>query len=139
MLTRLFAAAALMVTAAGCGLTAPEPTTPPVQSGRISIGDSTQKTQSVSCAQTQWDLTIDATADTGTAHVFLQLGDRQPVVRTVDIQNLNGLNGVLADPSKAQAAVNRSGSYTITGTATVTDAANPAQSKDLPFRIDVTC
>jgi hypothetical protein len=69
----------------------------------------------------------------------VQLGDRQPVVRTVDIQNLNGLNGVVGDPRKAEAAVNNNGSYSITGTAVVTDAAHPAASKDLPFRIDVTC
>jgi predicted small lipoprotein YifL len=137
--TRRFAVLAAVAATAGCGLTGPEPSTPPEQSGRISIGDSTQKTQSVSCTQTQWDLTIDAKAETGRARAFLQLGGDRPVVRTVAIENINGLNGAVGTGGKAEASVTKHGGYTITGTAVVTDAANPAQTKDLPFKIDVTC
>jgi ipoprotein LpqH len=139
MQIRLFAMVVTLTVTAGCGLTGPEPTTPSEQSGRISIGDSTQKTQSVTCTQTQWDLTIDAKAETGRARAFLQLGSDQPVVRTVNIENINGLNGAVGDSGKAEASPTSHGGYTITGTAVVTDAANPGQTKNMPFKIDVTC
>lgn len=135
----LIAASSAVAVTAGCGLTGTEPKEP--QPGRITVGDATQKTRSVACTQNQWDLSIDAKAETGRARVFLDLSGPDPVVRTVNLENINGLNGsVGGDSGKAEAAIDRgTGAYKITGTAVVSDAANPAQTKDLPFSIDLTC
>ena len=137
---RLTAALTAVTLTAGCGLTGSEPSEPSQQSGKIAVGDTSQRTQSVKCAQIEWDLTIDAIADPGRAHAFLQLGGPKPIVRTVNIENVNGLNaisgGTVAD---AEASLKNSSVYTITGTAVVTDSAHPGQTKDMPFTIEAPC
>lgn len=125
---------------AGCGMTGTPPNTPPQQAGQITVGDKSQHTQSVKCSQVQGSLTIEATADPGRAHAFLQLGGEKPIVKTVDIQNIDGLNGIVGgDSGKAEASANGSSIYTITGTAVVSDAAHPGQTNELPFKIEAPC
>ena len=64
----------------------------------------------------------------------------RPVVKTVSLQNINGLNGVSGgDVGKAEASINGSSVYTITGTAAVSDPATPGQTKDMPFTIEAPC
>ena len=143
MQTRLIGWTAILVAVAataGCGLTGEDPDEPSQQSGSIALGDKTQRTQSVKCTQTDWALTIDANADPGRAHVLLQLGGEQPLVRSVDIQQLNGLSGVSGGVvGKAEARLNNRSSYTISGTARVTDSAHPAQTTDMPFKVEAPC
>lgn len=143
MLTRLIgvtAALAAVAATAGCGLTGEEPNEPSQKSGSITLGDKTAKTQSVSCSQTEWALTINVNAEPARARVFLQLGGEQPLVRTVSIENVDGLSGVSGGVAgKAEARLDNTSSFTITGTARATDAAQPARTKDMPFRIDVPC
>ena len=49
---------------------------------------------------------------------MLKLGGEKPIVKTVSIENIDGLNGVSGgDVGKAEATINGSSIYTITGTA----------------------
>lgn len=134
---RLCLAMAAIVLTAGCGLTGSEPTETPQHDGRITIADKTRNTQSVSCTQTEWLLSIEVSATPGRASAALQLGGDRPIVQTVAIENIDGLNGV-ADADKAEAAV-VDGTYTITGTAVVSVTADPGQSTTAPFRIEAPC
>lgn len=139
-LVRFTAALAGVAVTAGCGLTGSEPNEPSVQSGKIAVGDKSQRTQSVKCQQTEWQLAIDAKADPGRAHALLQLGGNKPTVQTVNIQNIDGLNGISGGTvAEASASVKGNSVYTITGTAIVTDPAHPAQTVDMPFTIEAPC
>ena len=40
---------------------------------------------------------------------------------------------------KAEASANGSSLYTITGTAVASDAANPGQTRSMPFKIEAPC
>ncbi|WP_082683983.1 MULTISPECIES: lipoprotein LpqH [unclassified Mycobacterium] len=123
----------------GCGLTGPAPTEVPAQSGRISIDGTSQNTESVECTQHAWDLMIDAAAKPGHAEVFLHLGGSEPVVRTVNIQNINDVHGVAGgDTGKAEASIDGN-VYTITGTVVGSGRANPSQSRPMPFEIKAPC
>jgi lipoprotein LpqH len=143
MQNRLFGVAAVLaagVMTSGCGLTGTPASEPSMKSGRITVGDRTQDTQSVACTQNQWDLTIDASADPGRAQVFLQLGGQTPDVRTVNIENIDGLSGVSGgDVGQAEASTKGSSNYVITGTAVVSDVASPGQTKTMPFKIEAPC
>jgi hypothetical protein len=143
MRRQLFSLAAALVTvaaSAGCGLVGNQPAEPSQKSGRIVVGDKSLQTQSLKCTQTGWDLTIRANANPGRALALLQLGGDVPVVRTVSIENIDGLSGVSGgDAGKAEASLNGSSAYTITGTAAVSDPATPGQTTDKPFRIDAPC
>lgn len=134
------AALTAVAVTAGCGLTGSPANEPSQRSGKITVGDNTQHTQSVKCTQIKWGLTIDANAEPGRAHVFLQLGGEKPVVQTVNIENIDGVSGVAGgDVGKAEASANSSSIYTITGTAVASDAAHPGQTKNLPFKIEAPC
>lgn len=122
---------------AGCGLTGSEPTERPEQSGRITLADKTRNTQVVSCTQVDWLLSIEANAAPGGASAALQLGGDRPIVQTVAIENIDGLNGI-AEADKAEASV-VDGTYTITGTAVVSVTADPGQTTTAPFRIEAPC
>ena len=142
MQTRLLvlttALAATAVTA-GCGLTGTEPSERSQRSGHITIGDKTQNTQSVKCTQNEWLLSINANADPGGARALLQIGGEKPIVKTVSIENIDGLNGVSGgDVGKAEASA-KGGIYTISGTAVVSGPATPGQTSDLPFKIEAPC
>lgn len=122
---------------AGCGLTGSEPTERPEQSGRITLADKTRNTQVVSCTQVDWLLSIEANTAPGRASAALQLGGDRPIVQTVAIENIDGLNGI-AEADKAEASV-VDGTYTITGTAVVSVTADPGQTTTAPFRIEAPC
>jgi hypothetical protein len=143
VLTRLIgltATLAAVAATAGCGLTGEEPSEPSQTAGKITIGDKSRQTQDIACSQTEWALTIDADADPARAHVFLQLGGEKPLVRSVSIENLDGLSGVSGGVvGKAEARLDNRSSYTVTGTARVTDPARPAQTTDMPFSITAPC
>jgi ipoprotein LpqH len=143
MQTRLLGLAAALTTAAataGCGMTGTEPAEPSQRSGRVTVGDRTQDTQSVKCTQNEWLLSIEASADPGRARALLQIGGEKPVVRTVNIENIDGVNGIAGgDVGKAEASTNGSSLYTITGTAVVSDVAKPGRTTDTPFKIEVPC
>lgn len=125
---------------AGCGLTGTEPNEPSQKSGRIIVGDKSRNTQSVKCTQNEWLLTIDAKTDSGRAHALLQLGGQTPIVNSVNIENVDGLNGISGgDVRTAEATLNGSSVYRITGTAVVSDRAHPAQTTDMPFTIEAPC
>ena len=87
-----------------------------------------------------WSLGIVASAKPARARALLQLGGFRPIVRTVNIENIDGLSGVAGgDIGTAEASANGSSMYTITGTALVSDAAHPGQTQSLPFKIEAPC
>jgi ipoprotein LpqH len=139
---RLVGLAGALVAAAsasGCGLVAPPPSQPSEQSGRITIDGHARQTQSVSCSQVQWFLTIDASAEPGHAQAFLQLGGDRPIVQTINIVNIDDINGNIGgDVGNAEASLDGS-TYTISGTAVGSDSANPGQTRELPFEIKAPC
>ncbi|SEH48140.1 lipoprotein antigen [Mycolicibacterium rutilum] len=131
------AATALLV--AGCGLTGPAPNETPAQSGHITIADRSRTTQSVECTQHDWAMTIDADANPGRAQVYLELGGAAPVVRTVTIENVDGLDGVSGgDTGKATASTDGN-VYKVSGTAVVADRGKPGQTRPMPFEITAPC
>lgn len=135
--TGMVVALAAATLLSGCG--GSEPGAAPVSTGQITIGDKTQQTRSVACSQNAWDLSINATSEPGNARVFLQLGGEQPIVRSVEIQNIGGLSGVAGmDVGRAEATV-RNGTYKIIGTAVASDRAVPGQTKEMPFEIETPC
>jgi ipoprotein LpqH len=135
----LVAALTAVTVTAGCSLTGPEPATQTEKSGRITIGDKTRNTKSVSCTQDQWLMSIEATAPPGRARASLELGGEKPLVNTVSIDNLDGVTGVAGSGvGKAEASFNGS-EYIVTGTAVVSDPAHPGESTSLPFKIEAPC
>ena len=128
-----------VVLTSGCGLTGSEPAETAEKSGRITFADKSRNTQSVSCTQNEWLLVIDAQAGPGSARASLELGGERPVVNTVSIENLDGLHGTAGrGTGKAEASL-AGGTYTISGTAVVSDAARPGQTTTAPFRIEAPC
>ncbi|MGE2718490.1 lipoprotein LpqH [Mycolicibacterium celeriflavum] len=132
----VLAAAAVV---SGCGLVGSTPSEEPAQSGRIVVDGNGLDTKSVECTQHEWSMQIDAKATTGSAQVFLELGGEKPVVRTVNIENVNEINGAAGgDAGKAEATT--SGNvYTITGTVIGADGKNPGQTRTMPFQIKAPC
>jgi hypothetical protein len=103
------------------------------------LDGNTQQTQSVSCTQNQWDMTIDASAESGRARVLLQLGGPKPVVRTVNIENVNHTSGV-AGSGVGEAEASADGdTYTVVGTAVGSDSANSSQKRSMRFEIKAPC
>jgi hypothetical protein len=104
------------------------------------VGDKSQSTTSVTCTQNQWALSIEATTEHGRARAYLQIGGEEPIVRTVSIENIDGLNGISGgDVGTAQASVAGGNTYKITGTAVVSDWAKPGTTTEMPFSIEVPC
>ncbi|AEV71576.1 conserved lipoprotein/antigen [Mycolicibacterium rhodesiae NBB3] len=140
MRIRLMAVLAAATLASGCGLSGPTPSERSEQSGKITVGEVSQQTQSVKCTQDQWALTIDASTGPGRARAYLQIGGVEPVVRTVNLENIDGLNGIAGgDVGSAEASVNGGNTYKITGTAVVSDPNRPGITNDMPFAIEVPC
>jgi lipoprotein LpqH len=134
------AAMAAVAVTAGCGLVGTPPNEPSQKSGQVTIGDKTHQTQSVKCTQVDRALQIAAKADQGGARVLLQLGGDKPIVKTVSIENIDGLNGISGgDVGKAEASLDGSSIYTITGTAVVSGPGTPGQTTDMPFTIEAPC
>ncbi len=140
MRIRFMAVLAVAATTSACGLTGPPPAERPEQSGKISVGDKSQQTQSVKCTQDQWALSIDAATARGRARAYVQNGGVQPVVRTVNLENIDGLNGIAgSDVGSAEASIAGGDTYKITGTAVVSDPENPGATTEQPFSIEVPC
>jgi hypothetical protein len=136
----LTAALVAVAVTAGCGLTGTEPSEPSQKSGQVTVGDKTLQTQSIKCTQVEWTLQIAAKADAGGARVLLQLGGAKPIVETVSIENIDGINGVSGgDVGKADASLTGSSVYMITGTAVVSGPTTPGHTKDVPFTIEAPC
>ena len=78
-------------------------------------------------------------AATGIAAVVSE-GD-SPTVTSVGLGNVNGVTlGYQSGTGQGEAKAEKSGStYTISGTATGIDMANPTQPVNKPFEIEVTC
>ena len=136
---RLLAVLAAAILTSGCGLTGPEPAEPPQGSGKITVGDKSQQTQSVSCTQDQWALSIDATTDTGRARAYLELGGPELVVKTVSLEDIDGLNAVSGGDVGNAVAATEGGIYKITGTADVSDPDNPGSTREMTFSITAPC
>lgn len=143
MQSRRFGLTAVVVAAAltsGCGLTGPAPSEASQRSGKVTLGASSQSTKSTECTQVQWALSIDATTEHGRARAYLQLGGAEPIVRTVSIENIDGLNGISGgDVGAAQASVVNGNTYKITGTAVVSYPAEPGSTTEMPFTIETPC
>jgi ipoprotein LpqH len=140
MHTRVTAMLALAAVTAGCGLTGPEPSEASQRSGEVTVGDRSQSTKSVECTQDQWALSIDATTEHGRARAYLQIGGVEPIVRTVSIENIDGLNGISGgDVGDATASVAGGNTYKITGTAVVSEPAKPGATTEMPFSIETPC
>jgi ipoprotein LpqH len=134
-------AGALVATAlaSGCNLAGPSPSQPSEKSGQVSIDGHTRNSETVACSQVEWFQTIELNVPPGRAEASLELSGAEPVVRTVNITNIDDITGsVGGDVGTAKAVIDR-GTYTITGTAIGTDRANPGQSRELPFEIKVPC
>ncbi|KUI44902.1 hypothetical protein AU197_11525 [Mycobacterium sp. IS-1590] len=130
---------AAVAVVSGCGLVGPTPSEEPARSGRIVIDGTGVDTQSVECTQHEWSMQIDAKATTGSAQVFLELGGERPVVRTVNIENVNEINGSAGgDNGKAEATIDGN-TYTISGTVVGADGRNTAQTRTMPFEIKAPC
>jgi ipoprotein LpqH len=143
MQIRRFGQTAVVVAAAitsGCGLTGPEPSEASQRSGEVTVGGKSQSTKSVKCTQDQWALSIDATTEHGRARAYLQIGGVEPIVRTVSIENIDGLNGISGgDVGDATASVAGGNTYKITGTAVVSEPAKPGATTEMPFSIETPC
>ncbi len=138
--TGVLAALAGVLVVAGCGLVGTEPNERPQQSGKVTVGDKSVQTQSVTCTQIEQLLTIRAVASPGNGRAELKLGGEKPEVQTVNLENIDGLNAVVGGTQgKAEATADGTSSYKITGTAVVSDAAHPAQTQTLPFTFDAPC
>lgn len=79
----------------------------------------------------------DATTGIG---AVVSSGDN-PTVHSVGLGNVNGVTlGYTSGTGQGEANVEKAGNtYTITGTATGINMANPLQPVDKPFEIEVTC
>ena len=132
-------AVAVVAVVSGCGLVGPTPNTVPEEAGRITIDGNAQDTESVDCVQQDFSMLIDANTAQGRAHIYLQLGGVVPVVRTVTIEGVNGVNAVAGgNVGKAEAAIDRN-VYTISGTAVGADPEGPGQTRTMPFEIKAPC
>ncbi|MGZ5364293.1 MAG: lipoprotein LpqH [Mycobacterium sp.] len=141
MRTQLIAALAVAAVTSGCGLMGTESTEPSQRSGEVTVGDKSRQTRLVKCTQNQWSLSIEATTDPGRTRAYLQLGGVEPKVRTVSIENIDGLYGIAGgDVGTAEASTEGNSVYKITGTAVVSDPANnPGTTTEMPFSIEVPC
>jgi ipoprotein LpqH len=95
----------------------------------------------VSCTQVNGNLSIGM-GDPSTGVGAVVTNADPPVVQAVGLGNLGGatLGYSAGAPNQGSAQATKSGnSYTIKGTATGADAANPQQSVSKSFEMDVTC
>jgi lipoprotein LpqH len=104
-------------------------------------GQAQNVTGQVSCTQVNGNLSIGIGDPTTGIGAVLTNAD-PPVVQAVGLGNLTGVTlGYSAGaPNQASAQATKSGnSYTIKGTATGVNSANPQQPLSKSFEMDVTC
>ena len=113
----------------------------PVGNKVIIDGQAQNVTGPISCTQVNGNLSIGI-GDPSTGVGAVVTNADPPVVQAVGLGNLTGatLGYSAGAPNQANAQATKSGnSYTIKGTATGVNQANPDQTLSKPFEIDVTC
>jgi lipoprotein LpqH len=102
-------------------------------------GKNQNVTGSAVCATTNGTVNIAiGAAATGVGAVLTDANP--PVVKSVGLGNVNGVTLAYAPGGAGSASATKNGSsYTIKGTATGIDMANPMTPVTKPFEIDVTC
>ena len=113
----------------------------PVGNKVIIDGQAQNVTGPISCTQVNGNLSIGI-GDPSTGVGAVVTNADPPVVQAVGLGNLTGatLGYSAGAPNQANAQATKSGnSYTIKGTATGVNQANPDQALSKPFEIDVTC
>jgi lipoprotein LpqH len=104
-------------------------------------GQAQNVTGPISCTQVNGNLSIGI-GDPSTGVGAVVTNADPPVVQAVGLGNLTGatLGYSAGAPNQAIAQATKNGnSYTIKGTATGVNQANPDQALSKPFEIDVTC
>jgi ipoprotein LpqH len=104
-------------------------------------GQAQNATGPISCTQVNGNLSIGI-GDPSTGVGAVVTNADPPVVQAVGLGNLTGatLGYSAGAPNQGSVQATKSGnSYTIKGTATGVDAANPQQALSKSFEIDVTC
>ena len=148
ILVGIAAAATVVAGLAGCssnkpGTTASSSSSAPAPGGnKVIIDGQTQTvTGQVSCTQVNGNLSIGIGDPTTGIGAVVTNAD-PPVVQAVGLGNLTGVTlGYSAGAqNQANAQATKSGnSYTIKGTATGANSANPQQALTKSFEMDVTC
>ncbi len=113
----------------------------PVGNKVIIDGQAQNVTGPISCTQVNGNLSIGI-GDPSTGVGAVVTNADPPVVQAVGLGNLTGatLGYSAGAPNQANAQATKSGnSYTIKGTATGVNQANPDQALSKSFEIDVTC
>ncbi|HEY1840826.1 MAG TPA: lipoprotein LpqH [Mycobacterium sp.] len=118
-------------------------TNPPAAGGnKVIVDGQTQSvTGQVSCTQVNGNLSLGIGDPTDGIGAVVTNAD-PPVVQAVGLGNLTGVTlGYSAGaPNQANAQATKNGnSYTIKGTATGINSANPQQALSKTFEMDVTC
>ena len=113
----------------------------PVGNKVVIDGQAQNVTGPISCTQVNGNLSIGI-GDPSTGVGAVVTNADPPVVQAVGLGNLTGatLGYSAGAPNQANAQATKSGnSYTIKGTATGVNQANPDQALSKSFEIDVTC
>jgi len=140
------AAATVVAGLGGCSSTksnTTNSTSPPAAGGNKVLidGQAQNATGQISCTQVNGNLSIGI-GDPSTGVGAVVSNADPPVVQAVGLGNLTGatLGYSAGAPNQANAQATKSGnSYTIKGTATGVNQANPDQALSKSFEIDVTC
>jgi lipoprotein LpqH len=140
------AAATVVAGLAGCSSnkssTSESSSAPAPGGNKVIVDGQTQNvTGQVSCTQVNGNLSIGIGDPTTGIGAVVTNAD-PPVVQAVGLGNLTGVTlGYSAGaPNQANAQATKSGnSYTIKGTATGVNSANPQQPLSKSFEMDVTC
>jgi len=147
ILVGIAAAATVVAGLAGCssnkpGTTASSSSAPAPGGNKVIIDGQTQTvTGQVSCTQVNGNLSIGIGDPTTGIGAVVTNAD-PPVVQAVGLGNLTGVTlGYSAGAqNQANAQATKSGnSYTIKGTASGVNSANPQQALTKSFEMDVTC
>ncbi|WP_428340288.1 lipoprotein LpqH [Mycobacterium sp.] len=147
-LVGIAAAATVVAGLAGCssnksstGASSSAGSAAPVGNKVVIDGQAQNVTGPVSCTQVNGNLSIGI-GDPSTGIGAVVTNADPPVVQAVGLGNLTGatLGYSAGAPNQANAQAMKSGNaYTIKGTATGVNQANPDQPISKPFEIDVTC
>jgi lipoprotein LpqH len=146
ILVGIAAAATVVAGLAGCSSNKSSPSassSAPAPGGNKVVidGQAQNVTGPASCTQVNGNLSIGI-GDPSTGVGAVVTNADPPVVQAVGLGNLTGatLGYSAGAPNQGNAQATKSGnSYTIKGTATGADAANPQQALSKSFEIDVTC
>jgi lipoprotein LpqH len=139
MQNRSIAVAAVLIVVAsttGCG---EEQKPERAKSARITVGGSTQTAHDVSCTQLEWSMIIETKSGSTRTRSLLEIGQEQPIAKSVDIQDFDGFSGVAGEGAGGADVSLVNNAYVITGTAEGSDPENPGTTRTVPFRIETPC